>query len=143
MGIEQQVYMKSDRWGRFLILTFCVSPLVVPLVAIGLKFSLADTALVWPSWPSWPAVLSSSAQASAPRPDLTSLGDLPSREAFHSVVFAGPSEWSQRFEASAGETRMGRSEHMALPVRRAGAPSEGAAVGDDLSRGGLPLRRLD
>jgi hypothetical protein len=103
MGIEQQVYLKSDRRGRLLILTFCIAPLVVPLVTIGAKFALVDGAF---DLPHWPAALSSSAQASAPPLAPVTLGALPSRDAFHSTVFAGPSEGLPPFEVLAGETRV-------------------------------------
>ena len=100
MGIEQQVYLKSDTRGRRLILVFCLAPVVVPFLAIGGKFALEDPHIL-----DWARVLTSSAQASAPIPLPVHLGRLPTRDEFRSaVIFAAPSEAAQDFQWMAGQT---------------------------------------
>lgn len=155
MGIEQQVYLKSDRAGRLLVLVFCLAPVVVPVLAIGTKYALDDGFV---PVLSWPAALSSSAQASVPDTSPVTLGILPSRDAFHSPVFAAPSAWVQGFDTTDGETRVERAGRLAsASVSQGGGCGDfdGLAEGglscapvrrdpaDGLSRGGLALRRAD
>ena len=107
MGIEKQVYLKSDRQGRGLILVFCLAPLIVPLLTIGGKFALDDPQVL-----VWARMLSSSAQASAPNPIplKLQLGRLPTRDEFHSsLIFAAPSESAQDFQWTTGSTRLEQS----------------------------------
>jgi len=100
MGIEKQVYLKSDKRGRWLILVFCLAPVIVPLLTIGGKFALED-----PHLSNWARMLSSSAQASAPNPVPLQLGRLPTRDEFQSsLIFAAPSDLAQEFQWIAGHT---------------------------------------
>lgn len=100
MGIEQQVYLKSDRRGRGLILVFCLAPMIVPLLTIGGKLALDDPRVV-----DWARVLTSSAQASAPKLLPVHLGRLPTRDEFQSsLIFAAPSEAVQDFQWISGQT---------------------------------------
>jgi hypothetical protein len=100
MGIEQQVYLKSDRRGRGLVLIFCLAPMIVPLLTIGGKLALDD-----PHVMDWARVLTSSAQASAPPLLPTQLGRLPTRDEFQSsLIFADPSVAVQEFQWMTGQT---------------------------------------
>ena len=100
MGVEKQVYLKSDRRGRGLILVFCLAPMIVPLLTIGGKFALEDPHVL-----DWARMLSSSAQASAPNPVPLQLGRLPTRDEFQSsLIFAAPSVSVQEFQWIAGHT---------------------------------------
>ncbi|MEN9709068.1 MAG: hypothetical protein RIQ68_1476 [Pseudomonadota bacterium] len=100
MGIEQQVYLKSDRRGRGLILVFCLAPMIVPLLTIAVKFALEDPHVL-----DWTQVLNSSAQASAPVSAPFHAGRLPTRDEFRaSVIFAAPSGAVQEFQWMTGQT---------------------------------------
>ena len=100
MGIEQQVYLKSDRRGRGLILVFCLAPMIVPLLTIAVKFALEDPHVL-----DWTRVLNSSSQASAPVSAPVHVGRLPTRDEFRaSVIFAAPSEAVQDFQWMTGQT---------------------------------------
>jgi len=100
MGIQKQVYLKSDKRVRGLILVFCLAPVFVPLFTIGGKFALED-----PHVSDWARMLSSSAQASAPNPVPLQLGRLPTRDEFQSsLIFAAPSDLAQEFQWIAGHT---------------------------------------
>ena len=67
MSIEQRVNRKPDRPGRLLIITFCIAPVVVPLLAIGFKFGVQDRV---PLLLGVPAAFFASAKA-AVSPDLS------------------------------------------------------------------------
>lgn len=103
MGIEQQVYIKSDRRGRGLILVFCLAPVIVPLLTIGGKFALEEPLVS--EWAQVTRIFTSSAQASAPMPIPANLGSLPRREDFQSsIIFAAPSHAAQDFRWLNGQT---------------------------------------
>ncbi len=122
MGIQQQVYLKSDRRGRGLILVFCLAPMIVPLLAIGGKFALEDPHVL-----DWTRMLTSSAQASVPNPMPLQLGRLPTRDEFQSsLIFAAPSESAQEFQWIAGQTIVEQST-----LAPDGAPSELALRRED------------
>ena len=100
MGAEQQVFLKSDKRGRRLILFFCLAPMIVPPLAIGSKFALDHPQVL-----DWARFLTSSAQASAPMPLLVNLGRLPTRDEFRaSIIFAPPSAAAQDFQWMSGQT---------------------------------------
>ena len=120
MGIEKQVYLKSDKRGRGLILVFCLAPVIVPLLTIGGKFALENPHVL-----DWARMLSSSAQASAPNPVPFQLGRLPTRDEFQSsLIFAAPSVSVQEFQWIAGHTIV-----------------EQSSLGPEVAQAEMPLRR--
>ncbi len=106
MGIHQQVILKSDRRSRGLILVFCLAPVVVPVLTMIGKWAMDEHQRN--GWPDWPQALSSSAQAfspaAPPKAMPASLGSLPSREDFPSVIFAAPSGGAPNLQWSSGES---------------------------------------
>ena len=100
MGIRQQVYFKSDRRSRVLILIFCLAPVIVPILAIAAKFLLEDPRLF--DVAHWQRVLSSSAQASAPKPPSEQMGRLLKRDDAQSSIFAAPSAAAPDFQWAGG-----------------------------------------
>lgn len=84
---DQQTHSLSERFTRALVLCFCLSPVLVPLLAVG--------AVKWGSASQLVAALTSTAQAAAP--------DRREPDPFSAAVFAQPAHAPAPFIV-AGET---------------------------------------